>query len=86
MKNEKYLLLTKLIFENANNKEEVKMDSNLVEDLGYDSVALVQLIIDIEDEFGINLTNDDLVADKLETTKLLFELIEKHIGSKGNEW
>lgn len=40
-------------------------DANLVEDLGYDSLDLVELVIDIENEFDIDVP--DIAAEKWKT-------------------
>lgn len=72
--------LMRLVRNNANILPEGKViteNTKLIEELGYDSVSLIQLIVDIEDEFGICLSNDDLLADKLDTPASLYELIEK---------
>ena len=53
-------------------------DTGLIEDMGYDSVDLMQLIVDIEDEFGISLMDDDMIAEKLNTPSELMEVIAKY--------
>ena len=77
--------LIQLIKNNANAfkvGDVITEDTKLIEDLGYDSVALIQLIIDIEDEFEVSLSNDDLLADKLDTPASLYELILKNTVGK----
>lgn len=39
---------------------EIKMDSRLLEDLGADSLDVVDLVMSIEDEFGIEVTDEAL--------------------------
>ncbi len=73
-------ILLNLICENANISieiESIKDDTKLIEELEYDSIALIQLLVDIEDEFNVDLTNDDLLANKLNTPASLMELIER---------
>ncbi len=70
--------LLQLIKEYANvlpEGETITENTKLIEELGYDSVLLIQLIVDIEDEFEISLSDDDLLVDKLDTPLGLFELI-----------
>lgn len=70
--------LIRLIKDNANEMQEgtvITENTRLIEELGYDSILLIQLIVDIEDEFGISLSDDDLLVDKLDTPFGLFELI-----------
>ena len=53
----------------------VTMDTNLVDDLGADSLAVVELIMSVEDEFGI-VVNDDSAAN-LVTVSQIVDFIEK---------
>ncbi len=53
----------------------VTMDTNLVDDLGADSLDVVELIMSVEDEFGI-VVNDDSAAN-LVTVSQIVDFIEK---------
>ena len=44
--------------------EEVKLTSRLVEDLGADSLDVVELIMAFEDEFGISLPDEEIAKMK----------------------
>ena len=58
--------IIELICEKLNKKkEDIKMESRLVEDLGADSLDFVELIMAFEDEFGITLPDEDV--SKLKT-------------------
>ena len=46
-------------------KDAIKMDSRLVEDLGADSLDVVELIMTFEEEFGVSLPDEDV--SKLKT-------------------
>lgn len=39
-------------------EEEITMDSTLLEDLGADSIELVDLVMSIEEEYGIEVPDD----------------------------
>lgn len=54
--------------------------SRLIEDLDYDSVDLMQLLIDIEDEFGVDFLNDDLLGEKMSTVGAIWELLHNRDG------
>ena len=54
---------------------EVNDQTNLEETLGMDSLDRVELLMEIEKEFGITIPDDD--ADKVITTKDCVDLVEK---------
>lgn len=55
-------------------KEEVKMESDLAQDLGADSLDAVELIMSIEDEFDITI--DDDAAQTFKTVEQIVKYIE----------
>ena len=55
--------------------ETITPDTNLVDDLGADSLDLVELIMSVEDEFGITI--DDDAASGLMTVRQIVDFIEK---------
>lgn len=46
-------------------KEKISRDSNFVNDLGADSLDTVELVMELEEEFEINIPDD--AADKIHT-------------------
>ena len=44
-------------------ENEVTLDSQFIEDLGADSLDLVELIMSMEDEFGVEIADED--AEKI---------------------
>ena len=56
-------------------KEKVTLESRLAEDLGADSLDAVELIMAIEDEFGIEV--DDEAAIKIKKVADIVEYLEK---------
>ena len=63
-----------LIAEKLNKKvEDIKMEARLVEDLGADSLDVVELVMAFEDEFGIALPDEDVA--KLKTIKDIVDYI-----------
>ena len=56
-------------------KEKITMDSRLAEDLGADSLDAVELIMALEDEFGIEV--DDEAATKIKKVSDIVEFLEK---------
>ena len=54
---------------------ETKSDSHLVEDLGADSLDTVELIMAVEDEFGINIPDNE--EWKLLTVQQIVDYVEE---------
>lgn len=55
--------------------ETITMDTDLIDDIGADSLDVVELIMSIEDEFGISISDDD--AAQLRTVRKIVEFLEK---------
>lgn len=63
---------------------EVKNDIDLINDLGYDSLRLITLIIDIESHYGIEIDDRYLLLDVLRKFNAI-EKIVKFGGRYGEE-
>ena len=55
--------------------EIISMDTNIVDDLGADSLDVVELIMSLEDSFGITISDED--AAELSTVGRIVEYLEK---------
>ena len=55
--------------------EDVKMDSTFIDDLGADSLDIVELIMAFEEEFNTEIPDD--VAEKIRTLRDAVELLDK---------
>ena len=55
-------------------KDEIKMDSNFVDDFEMDSLDMVEMLIDLEKETGVKIPNED-VKD-IATVGQLIEYLE----------
>ena len=58
--------------------DEVNLDASFVEDLGADSLDLTELIMAMEEEFGIEIGDED--AQKILKVKDAVSYIEKNAG------
>ena len=56
--------------------EEIKAESKFVDDLGADSLDLVELIMSFEDKFGIEISDED--AEKIISVKDALDFINSH--------
>lgn len=56
--------------------EELVPEASFVDDLGADSLDLVELIMSMEEEFDIEISDEE--AEKLATVKDVFEYIAAH--------
>ena len=69
--------MQKLIAEQfALNPDEITMDSSFEEDLGADSVDLVELVMAMEEEFDIEIADDD--AQKILKVKDAISYVQNH--------
>ncbi|RXZ60917.1 acyl carrier protein [Candidatus Borkfalkia ceftriaxoniphila] len=55
--------------------EAIALESDVVKDLGADSLDVVELLISLEDDYGISIPEDDIVNVK--TVKDIVDMIEK---------
>jgi acyl carrier protein len=61
-------------------EETVTPEASFVDDLGADSLDTVELVMALEEEFGIEIPDED--AEKISKVKDAVEYIEKHSGKK----
>ena len=55
-------------------EDEVTAEASFVDDLGADSLDVVELVMALEEEFGLEISDED--AEKLRTVKQAIEYIE----------
>jgi acyl carrier protein len=56
--------------------EEVVPEASFVDDLGADSLDLVELIMSMEEEFDVEISDED--AEKITTVKDAFDYVATH--------
>lgn len=57
------------------NEEDIKLESSLTEDLGADSLDAVELIMALEDEFDVEVSDED--AQNIRTVKDIVDFLSK---------
>lgn len=60
--------------------EEIKPESSFVDDLGADSLDTVELVMALEEEFGIEIPDED--AEKMTTVGDALKYIEEKVKEK----
>lgn len=60
----------------------IAADMKLSEDLGFDSLSLVELIVDLEDRFNIEIDESDLDPSQLKTVAQIYSLVDKYLEGR----
>ena len=61
-------------------EDEVTLDASFTDDLGADSLDIVELVMAFEEEFGIEIPDED--AEKISRVKEAVEYISAHAGDQ----
>jgi acyl carrier protein len=59
-------------------EEEVTPEASFIDDLNADSLDLVELIMALEEEFGVKISDEE--ADKIKTVKDAMDYLQEHAG------
>ncbi len=62
------------------NKEQVTRNTAFIEDVGADSLDIVELVMELEEEFEITIPDEQ--AEKIKTVGEAIDYIEKEMGKK----
>ncbi|MCP4870813.1 MAG: acyl carrier protein [Proteobacteria bacterium] len=66
-----------IICEQLNSKsEDVKLESSFIDDLGADSLDIVELVMAMEDAFSMDIPDEE--AERIQTVKDAITYIETH--------
>lgn len=57
--------------------DKVTMDASFVDDLGADSLDVVELVMALEEEFGVEIPDED--AEKIATVKDAVDYMSEHV-------
>jgi acyl carrier protein len=64
-------------------KDQITRDTSFVNDLGADSLDTVELVMELEEEFDINIPDD--VAEKIQTVGQAIDHIQAAVDSTGEQ-
>lgn len=69
--------VVKIVCEQLNvKKEQVRESSSFTDDLGADSLDTVELVMSLEEAFGLEIPDEE--AEKIETVQNALDYINKH--------
>jgi acyl carrier protein len=60
------------------NEDDVVPEASFIEDLNADSLDLVELIMSLEEEFGVKISDED--AAKIQTVQDAMDYLHEHAG------
>lgn len=60
------------------NTEDVKENTNIKDDLNADSISVMEFVLELEDEFGTEISDED--AEKIETVGAAVDYIASHLA------
>lgn len=59
-------------------EEDITPEAHFIEDLNADSLDLVELIMSLEEEFGVKIPDED--ADKIQTVQDAMDYLHEHMS------
>jgi acyl carrier protein len=60
----------------------IRDDASITHDLFMDSIQILELIVDIEEHFGISFDFDNLEASKIQTIGSIIDLIQEQLSQE----
>lgn len=67
----------------AYDKEKIKHSTTFIEDIGADSLDIVEFVMELEEEFDIQIPDDQ--AEKIKTVGEAINFIEKAVAEKDKQ-
>lgn len=59
--------------------DDIKPELRLTDDLGLDSLNMVELMVELEERFNIEMDESDLDPTALQTVDKIYSLVEKYV-------
>ncbi|MEO6671885.1 MAG: phosphopantetheine-binding protein [Ginsengibacter sp.] len=70
--------VTTLIRQVSPGSPRLSSKANLMDDLGFDSIKMLELIVEIENKFNIQISEQDLNINYFSTVDSICELLKKY--------
>lgn len=77
--NEKIIEILVNVLKLEGDSQMIGEDDDLIE-IGLNSLNAIEIVVNLENEFDVQVDDDDLLIDNLASVKLLRELIERYKG------
>ena len=79
-------IIREIILSNLLNPKEVNISAqtNLVKDIGMDSISLIMMVVSIEEKFNIELPDDFLTEDNLSSYSNIVSIVETMLNANKN--
>ena len=52
-------------------------DTELIKNMVFDSLAMIQLVAELSDEFDVEITAEDIVPENFESVKSIYNMIKR---------
>lgn len=75
----------KEILTQLSGEENIENDAELQADLVLDSLAMVTMLVEIEEVFGIELDESDMNPFELTTVQNIIDMIKPYLGGENDE-
>ncbi len=73
-------MIRKQLVDSEKLKTEELLEKNLIEDLGFDSIQLVDLIFSLEEKYGLQITDMGSFLESLKSVRELIDYIAERNG------
>jgi acyl carrier protein len=60
--------------------ETIEDDKSLIEEYGVDSVSLLELVVGLEEEFGIQVGDEEFSVENFQTVNALASFVKEKLG------
>ena len=79
-------IIREIILSNLLNPKEVNISAqtNLVKDIGMDSISLIMMVVSIEEKFNIELPDDFLTEGNLSSYSNIVSIVETMLNANKN--